>query len=91
MIKLFKSVDDKLFDIGFIKIRDDKYGCEYTRQCDTFTQKVVITPKKAGTHSIQSYDPPLCDAQNLGNTCLGLTGYEMSLFLKKMKQIGLYN
>ena len=91
MIKLFKSVDDKLFDIGFIKIRDDKYGCEYTRQCDTFTQKVVIIRKKSGRHILQSYDPTLFDAQNIGNTCVGLTGYEMSLFLKKMKQIGLYN
>ena len=91
MIKLFKSVDDKLFDIGFIKIRDDKYGCEYTRQHDTFTQKVVIIRKKSGRHIIQSYDPTLFDAQNIGNTCVGLTGYEMSLFLKKMKQIGLYN
>ena len=32
MFKLFKSVDEKLEDIGFIKMREDKYGCEYERE-----------------------------------------------------------
>ena len=91
MFELFKNADDELHYIGFIKIRDDEYGCEYARQFSTVTQKVVIIRKKSGRHIIQSYDPTLFDAQNIGNTCVGLTGYEMSLFLKKMKQIGLYN
>lgn len=25
-MKLFKAVDDKLADIGFVKIKEDKYG-----------------------------------------------------------------
>lgn len=32
MIKLFKSVDEKLADIGFVKTIEDKYGCEYERE-----------------------------------------------------------
>lgn len=30
-------------------------------------------------------------AKKIGNTCVGLTGYEMKLFLKKMKKLGLYS
>ena len=36
MIKLFKSVDEKLEDIGFVKTREDKYGCEYEREDKKF-------------------------------------------------------
>lgn len=29
--------------------------------------------------------------KEIGNTNVGLTGYEMKLFLKKMKKLGLYS
>ena len=93
MIRLFKSVDDKLADIGFIKTSEDEHGCEYER-LDTdydFTHKVTILHKKSGSHILQSYDKDLMDEKRIGNTCVGLTGYEMKLFLKKMKKIGLYS
>ena len=32
MIKLFKNIDEKIFDIGFIKVREDEYGCEFERK-----------------------------------------------------------
>ena len=32
MIKLFKNVDEKLAEIGFIKIEENKYGVVYTRK-----------------------------------------------------------
>ena len=32
MFKLFKSVDEKLAVIGFVKTREDKFGCEYERE-----------------------------------------------------------
>lgn len=32
---------------------------------------------------MQSYDPDLIDNKKIGCTCVGLTGYEMKLFLKK--------
>ena len=93
MFKIFKSVDEKLEDIGFIKMREDKYGCEYEREDKkyNFTHKVFIGHKKSGRHILQSYDPDLMDDKKTGCTCVGLTGYEMKLFLKKMKQIGLYS
>lgn len=28
--------------------------------------------------------------EGIGNTCVGLTGYEMKLFIKKMKQLKMY-
>lgn len=92
-MKLFKTVDEKLADIGFTKVSEDKYGVEYKRKNDihNFTQTVSILHKKSGRHILQSYDSDLTDAKKSGNICVGLTGYEMKLFLKKMKQIGLYS
>lgn len=93
MIKLFKNVDEKLAEIGFRKVEEDKYGCFYERKDKEYgyTQKVVISYKKSGQHILQSYDPKLFDDKGIGNTCVGLTGYEMKLFLKKMKKMGLYS
>lgn len=92
-MKLFKSVDDKLVAIGFVKIKEDKYGVRYERKNSkyNFIQSVDILHKASGRHILQSYDNKLMDQKKMGNTCVGLTGYEMKLFLKKMKQIGLYS
>lgn len=92
-MKLFKSVDEKLKEIGFVKIKEDKYGVRYERKNSkyNFTQSVDILHKASGRHILQSYDPDLMDEKKVGNTCVGLTGYEMKLFLKKMKQIDLYS
>ena len=92
-MKLFKSVDEKLKEIGFVKIEENKYGVRYERKNSkyNFTQSVDILHKASGRHILQSYDNELMDQKKIGNTCVGLTGYEMKLFLKKMKQIGLYS
>lgn len=92
-MKLFKSVDEKLKEIGFVKIKEDKYGVRYERKNSkyNFTQSVNILHKASGRHILQSYDNELMDQKKIGNTCVGLTGYEMKLFLKKMKQVGLYS
>lgn len=92
-MKLFKSVDEKLKEIGFVKIEEDKYGVRYERKNSkyNFTQSVDILHKSSGKHILQSYDPDLMDEKKVGNICVGLTGYEMKLFLKKMKQIDLYS
>ena len=91
-MKLFKTVDEKLAEIGFTKEKEDKYGCVYKRKDKkyNFTQKVVIEHKKSGRHILQSYDPDLED-EGIGNTCVGLTGYEMKLFIKKMKEMKMYS
>jgi len=31
-MKLFKTTDEKLADIGFTKVKEDKYGVKYTRK-----------------------------------------------------------
>lgn len=92
-MKLFKTVDEKLFDLGFIKTEENEYGVEYRRKDEVynFTQEVNIKKKQSGRHILQSYDPELIDEKKIGNTCVGLTGYELKLFLKKMKQVGLYS
>ena len=90
-MKFFKTVDEKLNDIGFVKIEEDKYGVRYERKNSkyNFTQSVDILHKASGRHILQSYDSELIDQKKIGNTCVGLNGYEMKLFLKKMKKIGL--
>lgn len=92
-MKLFKSVDDKLLEIGFKKIRENEYGATYERNDPKmkYTHRVDIVRKSSGKHLLQSYDPNLFDTDKIGNTGVGLTTYEMELFTKKMKQIGLYS
>lgn len=64
-MKLFKTVDEKLAEIGFTKVEEDKYGCEYERKDKKYgyTQIVYILHKKSGRHILQSYDPDLGDSK----------------------------
>lgn len=89
-MKLFKSIDEKFAEIGFKKVREDKYGVEYERKNKKYAyiQSLCLLHKKSGKHIIQSYDKNLMDEKKIGNTCVGLTMYEMKLCLKKMKQMG---
>lgn len=86
----FKSVDKKIEELGFKKVEEDQYGIEYERFDKNFgyTQCVNILHKSSGKHILQSYDKNLFDTKGIGNTCVGLTGYEMKLFYKKMKKMG---
>ena len=91
MLKIFKTVDDKIAELGFVKVKDDDYMVAYERRIkyqgeDSYTQSVDICHKRSGRHIIQSYDMDLFDSQGVGNTCVGLTYKETKLFLKKMKQ-----
>lgn len=83
-MKLFKSIDDKFLEIGFIKIREDRFGAEYKRYNKDYeyTQTLFLGHTNSGKHIVQSYDE-----DSIGNTCVGLTMYEMKLCLKKMKQM----
>lgn len=87
-MKLFKTIDDRFKEIGFTKTKEDKYGVSYTRyNLDyKFTQNLDILYKEHGANIIQSYDASLHDINNIGNTCVGLTIYEVKLCIKKMKQ-----
>lgn len=92
-MKLFKSTDEKLSEIGFEKTCESDVVVQYKRYSKTFSfyQIVDIVRKSNGRHLLQSYDAELMDNNHTGNVGCGLTGYEMKLFLKKMKQLGLYS
>ena len=89
-MKLFKTVDEKFKDIGFIKIEENCFGARYGRYIKKFNyiQELDLSHKENGRHIVQSYDPDLTDRKNIGNTCVGLTMYEMKLCIKKMKEMG---
>lgn len=88
-MKLFKTVDEKFAEIGFVKIEENKYGAIYERKevVHSYTQRIHLAHKESGMHIVQSYDVELMDGQKIGNTCVGLTMYELKLCLKKMKQM----
>lgn len=90
MKKLFKAVDEKFAEIGFVKVEEDEYGATYERKVDkyNFTQTLALVHKASGKHLIQSYDAALTDDKKIGNTCVGLTMYEAKLCVNKMKQMG---
>lgn len=87
---MFKSIDNKFKEIGFIKVSENDYGVTYERKNRNYnyTQVLAILHKASGRHIIQSYDKDLMDSKKIGNTCVGLSYYEMRLALKKMKQLG---
>lgn len=89
-LRIFKSPDEKLKAIGFNKVLDDEFIVSYER-IDAeygFTQVLDIVHKRSGRHIVQSYDKNLSDNKKIGNTCVGLTYYEMKLVQKKMKVKG---
>lgn len=85
----FKIADKKFKKIGFEKIEENKYGVTYRRYNEKygFSQKISILHKASGCHIVQSYDENLMDEKRIGNTCVGLTMYEMKLCLRKMKEM----
>lgn len=90
-MRLFKTVDEKFAEIGFTKVKEDKYGARYTRKNDkhNFVHTIDLLHKASGEHIIQSYDEDLMDEKKIGCTNVGLTPYEAKLCIKKMKQMGL--
>lgn len=90
MIKLFKTVDEKLRDIGFCIVDEDKNCICYERKNEVYdyTQVLCICHNTKGRHFVQSFDKGLTDEKDIGNTCVALTYYEMKLVMKKMRQMG---
>ena len=89
-MKFFTTIDEKFSKIGFIKIEENEYAVTYTRGNDKYgyCQELELLHKKNGRHIVQSCDKDLMDSKRIGNTCVGLTMYEMKLCIKKMKQMG---
>lgn len=87
-MKLFKSVDEKLRDIGFVKESEGKYHVAYVRKnhAPDYTHCLDILHKSNGQSIIQSYDRDLMDDKCIGNACVGLTYDEAKLVMRKMRQ-----
>lgn len=87
-MKLFKTVDERFAEIGYVKVDENEYLVEYHKFHEGFryTQVLCIIYKESGNHIVQSYDNKLTDVKKIGNTCVGMTMKEMKLCLKKMKQ-----
>lgn len=89
-MKLLKTIDEKFKEIGFVKVNENEYTVHYQRENKEydFIQSLYLARKSDGKHLIQSYDENLTDIKGIGNTCVGLTMYEIKLCLKKMKTKG---
>ena len=85
-----KNTNDKLRDIGFKLVNDDKHSVTYERYNEdyNYTHVLTIVHKNNGRHIIQSYDKDLFDEKKIGNTNVGLTYYESKLIMKKMREKG---
>lgn len=90
-MSLFKSIDKKFEEIGFLKISENKYGVSYERYNKEFNyiQRLDIIHKLNGKHIVQSYD--FTNTTSSYSPVVGLTGYELKLVLKKMKELRLYS
>ena len=87
-MKLFKSVDDRLLDIGFVKQWDNDKSVVYTREDkeNDYIHCLSIARDFNGRPSVISYSAALIDNGYYGDHCIELTYYEMKLTLKKMRQ-----
>ena len=81
--KFFKSVDQRLAEIGFEKIYESKLILQYKRENEEFNyfQGVDLVKKTGRYPIIQSY-------QDDNNAMVGLNVVEIKLFLKKIKNLG---
>lgn len=89
-MKLFKTADEKLADIGFTKVSDNDYYVSYEREMPdyNYTHCLAVLYKASGRHLVQSYDKTSFDEKGIGNLCVGLTYYETKLIMKKMREKG---
>ena len=87
----FKSIDKKFKDIGFTKIKEDKYGVIYERYDEEYEyiQKLDISHKINGKYLVQSYDATNTTSEF--SPVVGLTEYEIKLVSMKIKILHINN
>lgn len=88
---MFKSVDEKLKDLGFEKAeKEDKFGACYMRVVpinsdDSYVHRLDILHKASGKHIIQSYQE---NVNSDGfNNMVGLSYEATKLAMKKYRQL----
>lgn len=86
-MKLFKTVDEKLAEVGFVKVTENNYGACYQRTNieGNYTQRLDILYKESGNHLIMSYEEGV-NKNNLNNV-VGLTYTETALAMKKYREL----
>lgn len=81
-MKLFKTADEKLAEIGFKKLEDDLHVFyQRNNQKYGYVHNLDLVHKASGRHIIQSY-------QESDGQVVGLTMYEAKLCLQKAKEKG---
>lgn len=88
-MKLFKTVDEKLADIGFIKDEESELCVNYKKNIDGYgyVQILEIQHKASGIHTIHSYEEGV--NKDGHNNSVGLSLYAAKLALKKARKMGL--
>lgn len=86
-MKLFKTVDEKLYDLGFKKIEEDPYSVIYARKNGvlSYTHYLDIFYRCNGIVSVQSYGRYIKSGEYYN--IVELTGEEVKLAYKKSKEI----
>lgn len=64
-----------------------QYKREENNEGRKYTHIVELQERNNGHHVMVSYDASLFDVAGIGNSCVGLTVYEMFAFADKMKQL----
>lgn len=90
-MKIFKNVDDRLKELGFLKMENEtEYGVYYFRivpinSYDSYIHRLDIIHKNNGRHLIQSYE----ETTNSDgfNNMVGLDYETMKLAMKKYRQL----
>jgi hypothetical protein len=90
-MKLFKSTDDKLAELGFKKVADNVEGVRYKRRVikrTSYTQRLKIFYQiQNHTFLIQTCDENLLNKDCTDNAEVGLTIEEAELAVKKAKEL----
>jgi hypothetical protein len=85
-MKHLKLADKAFKLIGFTKTYENKFLIRYERETIYYTQVIDINCKAKGLHLIKSYEKDkLIEGHSI---IVGMTGYQMELCLRKMKEIG---
>lgn len=85
-MKLFKTIDCKISDFGYKKIKDDGFGFSFEKYNEDYkyTHVIDFVHKASGEHILQSYDKESTTKD--GSVCVGLDYRLLKLILKKINR-----